>query len=178
MQKLVEAKFSIGNIVKHKFLNFRGVIFDLDPEFNNTEEWYQAIPKQIRPKKEQPFYHLFAENESVNVHNLKMLAQLPSENFTSKSIDVIPKSFSDTEKNRVKIMKQTDTGGLAAELILKVGARVMLVSNIDIDERPDLAQKYRVRGVPTLIKVDKEGVEVSRVVGAQTQAKLEEWLSE
>ena len=40
MQKLVEAKFSIGNIVKHKFLNFRGVIFDLDPEFNNTEEWY------------------------------------------------------------------------------------------------------------------------------------------
>ena len=58
MQKLVEAKFSIGNIVKHKFLNFRGVIFDLDPEFNNTEEWYQAIPEQIRPKKEQPFYHL------------------------------------------------------------------------------------------------------------------------
>ena len=63
MQKLVEAKFSIGNIVKHKFLNFRGVIFDLDPEFNNTEEWYQAIPEQIRPKKEQPFYHLFAEND-------------------------------------------------------------------------------------------------------------------
>ena len=65
MQKLVEAKFSIGNIVKHKFLNFRGVIFDLDPEFNNTEEWYQAIPKQIRPAKEQPFYHLFAENEEI-----------------------------------------------------------------------------------------------------------------
>ena len=65
MQKLVEAKFSIGNIVKLKFLNFRGVIFDLDPEFNNTEEWYQAIPKQIRPAKEQPFYHLFAENEEI-----------------------------------------------------------------------------------------------------------------
>ena len=65
MQKLVEAKFSIGNIVKHKFLNFRGVIFDLDPEFNNTEEWYQAIPEQIRPKKEQPFYHLFAENKEI-----------------------------------------------------------------------------------------------------------------
>ena len=65
MQKLVEAKFSIGNVVKHKFLNFRGVIFDLDPEFNNTEEWYQAIPEQIRPIKEQPFYHLFAENEEI-----------------------------------------------------------------------------------------------------------------
>ena len=65
MQKLVEAKFSIGNVVKHKFLNFRGVIFDLDPEFNNTEEWYQAIPEQIRPIKEQPFYHLFAENKEI-----------------------------------------------------------------------------------------------------------------
>ncbi|MAR95573.1 MAG: DNA-binding protein [Gammaproteobacteria bacterium] len=65
MQELVEAKFSIGNIVRHKFLNFRGVIFDLDPIFNNTEEWYNAIPKNIRPKKDQPFYHLFAENEEI-----------------------------------------------------------------------------------------------------------------
>ena len=63
MQELVEAKFSIGNIVKHKFLDFRGVIFDLDPVFNNTDEWYNAIPKKIRPDKNQPFYHLFAENE-------------------------------------------------------------------------------------------------------------------
>ena len=65
MQKLIEAKFSIGNIDKHKYLNFRGVIFDLDPTFNNTEEWYLAIPERIRPKKEQPFYHLFAENEEI-----------------------------------------------------------------------------------------------------------------
>ena len=65
MQDLVEAKFSIGDVVKHKFLNFRGVIFDLDPTFNNTEEWYNAIPKDFRPKKDQPFYHLFAENEEI-----------------------------------------------------------------------------------------------------------------
>ena len=65
MQDLVEAKFSIGNIVKHKFLNFRGVIFDLDPSFNNTEEWYNSIPKNFRPKKDQPFYHVFAENEEI-----------------------------------------------------------------------------------------------------------------
>ena len=50
---------------KHKFLNFRGVIFDLDPVFNNTDEWYNAIPKKIRPNKNQPFYHLFAENEEI-----------------------------------------------------------------------------------------------------------------
>ena len=65
MQELVEAKFSIGNIVKHKFLNFRGVIFDLDPSFNNTDEWYNAIPKKIRPNKNQPFYHLLAESNDV-----------------------------------------------------------------------------------------------------------------
>ena len=65
MQELVEAKFSIGNVVKHKFLNFRGVIFDLDPSFNNTEEWYNSIPKDFRPKKDQPFYHVFAENEEI-----------------------------------------------------------------------------------------------------------------
>ena len=65
MQELIEAKFSIGNVVKHRYLNFRGVIFDLDPSFNNTEEWYLAIPEKIRPIKEQPFYHLFAQNEEI-----------------------------------------------------------------------------------------------------------------
>ena len=62
MKEVVETNFSIGQVVKHKFLEFRGVIFDVDPEFNNTEEWYQSIPSQIRPK-DQPFYHVFAENE-------------------------------------------------------------------------------------------------------------------
>ena len=65
MQKLIEAKYSIGNIVRHKYLNFRGVIFDLDPEFSNSEEWYNSIPEKIRPRKNQPFYHLFAENEDI-----------------------------------------------------------------------------------------------------------------
>ena len=65
MHDLVETKFSIGIIVKHKFLHFRGVIFDVDPEFNNSEEWYMAIPKEIRPRKDQPFYHLLAENKDI-----------------------------------------------------------------------------------------------------------------
>ncbi|WP_142849830.1 heat shock protein HspQ [Telmatospirillum sp. J64-1] len=54
------AKFEIGQIVRHRIFPFRGVIFDVDPEFANTEEWYQAIPEEIRPNKEQPFYHLLA----------------------------------------------------------------------------------------------------------------------
>lgn len=57
-----QAKFSIGDVVRHRLFPFRGVIFDVDPEFANTEEWWQAIPEQIRPRKDQPFYHLLAEN--------------------------------------------------------------------------------------------------------------------
>ncbi len=55
------AKFHIGMQVKHRLFGFRGVVFDVDPEFANTEEWYQSIPEDRRPKKDQPFYHLFAE---------------------------------------------------------------------------------------------------------------------
>jgi heat shock protein HspQ len=56
------AKFRLGQVVKHRIFPFRGVIFDVDPEFSNTEEWYEAIPEDIRPAKDQPFYHLLAEN--------------------------------------------------------------------------------------------------------------------
>ena len=57
------ARFGIGDIVRHRLLHFRGVIFDVDPVFSNTEEWYEAIPEDLRPAKEQPFYHLLADNE-------------------------------------------------------------------------------------------------------------------
>jgi heat shock protein HspQ len=57
-----KAKFTIGQVVQHRVFPFRGVIFDVDPQFNNTEEWYQAIPEDVRPRKDQPFYHLLAEN--------------------------------------------------------------------------------------------------------------------
>ncbi len=56
------AKYGIGSVVKHRIYPFRGVVFDIDPVFNNTEEWWNAIPEEIRPSKDQPFYHLFAEN--------------------------------------------------------------------------------------------------------------------
>jgi heat shock protein HspQ len=59
---IAHASFTIGDIVKHKLFDFRGVVFDVDPVFANSEDWYEAIPEEVRPRKDQPFYHLFAEN--------------------------------------------------------------------------------------------------------------------
>ena len=56
------ARFGIGEVVRHRLLDFRGVIFDVDPTFSNTDEWYDAIPEDLRPAKDQPFYHLLADN--------------------------------------------------------------------------------------------------------------------
>ena len=56
------ARFAIGDVVRHRLFDFRGVVFDVDPFFANSEEWYEAIPEAMRPSKDQPFYHLLAEN--------------------------------------------------------------------------------------------------------------------
>lgn len=58
------AKFSVGQVVRHRVHPFRGVIFDVDPTFSNTDEWWESIPEENRPRKDQPFYHLLAENET------------------------------------------------------------------------------------------------------------------
>ena len=60
----VSAKFALGQVVRHRVHPFRGVIFDIDPSFNNTNEWWESIPEESRPRKDQPFYHLLAENET------------------------------------------------------------------------------------------------------------------
>ncbi len=62
MGMMRQAKFAVGQVVRHRFYPFRGVIFDIDPEFDNTEEWWLAIPEEVRPHKDQPYYHLLAEN--------------------------------------------------------------------------------------------------------------------
>jgi len=62
MTPIRSARYGIGQIVRHRVFPFRGVVFDVDPVFRNTEEWWLAIPEDIRPSKDQPFYHLFAEN--------------------------------------------------------------------------------------------------------------------
>ena len=86
------AKFSIGTPVEHKRYGFKGVIFDVDPEFANTEEWYQSIPSDVRPDKKQPFYHLFAVSSDsdspyiayVSEQNLKQVA--PGEEMNHPAI--------------------------------------------------------------------------------------------
>ncbi|MGZ8323508.1 MAG: heat shock protein HspQ, partial [Rhodoplanes sp.] len=65
MSKTRLGKYKIGQVVRHRIYPFRGVIFDVDPVFSNSEEWYQAIPAEVRPSKDQPFYHLFAENSDT-----------------------------------------------------------------------------------------------------------------
>jgi len=62
LPQLPQARFTIGDVVRHRLFDFRGVIFDVDPVFANTEEWYEAIPEALRPSKDQPYYHLLAEN--------------------------------------------------------------------------------------------------------------------
>lgn len=74
------AKFAIGQVVKHRIFPFRGVIFDVDPQFANSEEWWNAIPEDIRPRRDQPFYHLLAENgESTYVAYVSEQNLLPDE---------------------------------------------------------------------------------------------------
>ncbi len=62
MPKTRTAKYAIGQVVRHRVYPFRGVVFDIDPIFANTDEWWESIPENVRPSKDQPFYHLFAEN--------------------------------------------------------------------------------------------------------------------
>ena len=77
---IAHADFSIGEVVRHRLFDFRGVIFDIDPVFANSEEWYQAIPEEIRPAKDQPFYHLLAENgESSYIAYVSQQNLLPDE---------------------------------------------------------------------------------------------------
>jgi heat shock protein HspQ len=79
-QEMRTAKFGIGQVVRHRIFEFRGVVFDVDPIFDNTEDWWLAIPEEIRPSKDQPFYHLFAENaESEYIAYVSEQNLLPDE---------------------------------------------------------------------------------------------------
>ena len=60
---IAEAHFALGDVVRHRVFSFRGVVFDIDPVFANSDEWYESSPVEVRPSKDQPYYHLFAEND-------------------------------------------------------------------------------------------------------------------
>lgn len=98
------AKFSIGEVVKHRLFPFRGVIFDVDAEFNNSEEWWEAIPEPIRPHKNQPFYHLLAENEES--HYIAYVSEqnlLPDESGEPIDHPQLAQLFADEEVGRYKL---------------------------------------------------------------------------
>lgn len=96
---IVHARFSVGEVVKHRLLDFRGVVFDVDPVFANTEEWYQAIPESIRPRKDQPFYHLLAENAESSyvayVSQQNLVADPSDEPVEHPALDGLFEGFSD-----------------------------------------------------------------------------------
>jgi heat shock protein HspQ len=80
IMEILTARFQIGDIVRHRIYPFRGVIFDVDPEFANTDEWWDSIPEDVRPRKDQPYYHLLAENaETTYVAYVSEQNLLPDE---------------------------------------------------------------------------------------------------
>jgi heat shock protein HspQ len=97
------ARFAIGEVVRHRLFDFRGVIFDVDPEFANSEEWYEAIPEELRPSKEQPFYHLLAENsESAYIAYVSQQNLLPDDSEEPVDHPAIATMF-DREDGRYRL---------------------------------------------------------------------------
>lgn len=99
-----QAKFSIGQVVRHRVFPFRGVIYDVDEKFNNTEEWWQAIPENIRPHKDQPFYHLLAENaENSYVAYVSEQNLLPDDSGEPVTHPQVSEIFTDLEGDRYQL---------------------------------------------------------------------------
>lgn len=95
------AKYQIGQIVRHRFYPFRGVIFDVDPVFANTEEWWLSIPEEVRPRKDQPFYHLLAENaETTYVAYVSEQNLLPDETGKPVSHPQVDELFANLQDGR------------------------------------------------------------------------------
>lgn len=103
-----EAKFSIGQVVRHKLFPFRGVVFDVDPEFANTEEWLDAIPEPVRPDRKQPFYHLFAENSDSHyiayVSEQNLVADDSGEPIEHPQIELL---FDETDEGGYKLRPES-----------------------------------------------------------------------
>ena len=104
---IAHAHFSIGDIVRHRVFEFRGVIFDVDPVFANSEEWYHAIPEEIRPRKDQPFYHLLAENsDSSYTAYVSQQNLLPDDQGGPVDHPAIPGIFTDFDGERYRLRRE------------------------------------------------------------------------
>ena len=104
MPHVAHAHFSIGDVVRHRLFAFRGVIFDVDPVFANSEEWYQAIPEEVRPRKDQPFYHLLAENaESSYVAYVSQQNLVPDDSDEPVDHPAISDIFDEYEEGRYRL---------------------------------------------------------------------------
>lgn len=104
---IAKAKFAIGEVVRHRLLSFRGVIFDVDPVFANSDEWYESIPPDMRPAKDQPFYHLFAENDENSyvayVSQQNLLGDSEAGPVSHPSIDDV---FDDFAEGRYRLRRR------------------------------------------------------------------------
>jgi heat shock protein HspQ len=104
---IVHARFAVGEVVRHRLFDFRGVVFDVDPVFANTEEWYQAIPEEVRPAKDQPFYHLLAENaDSSYVAYVSQQNLVPDDEAGPISHPAIPGIFEDFRDGRYQLRRE------------------------------------------------------------------------
>ena len=104
---VAHARFSIGDVVRHRLFDFRGVIFDVDPVFANTEEWYEAIPESVRPRKDQPLYHLLAENiESSYVAYVSQQNLVPDDSDEPVDHPAISGLFTDYADGRYALRRE------------------------------------------------------------------------
>ena len=98
------ADFAIGDVVRHRLFDFRGVVFDVDPAFANSDEWYEAIPEDVRPDKDQPFYHLLAENgESSYIAYVSQQNLVPDESAEPVDHPAISGLFEKFSDGRYKL---------------------------------------------------------------------------
>jgi len=107
MPSIATARFTIGDVVRHRLFDFRGVIFDVDPVFANSEEWYEAIPEAMRPRKDQPFYHLLAENaESSYVAYVSQQNLMADDSDEPVEHPAIPGLFQDYADGRYELRRE------------------------------------------------------------------------
>ncbi len=58
------AGFSVGDVVEHRLFGYRGVIVDVDPTFQLSDEWYEEVARS-RPPKDSPWYHVLVQDSDA-----------------------------------------------------------------------------------------------------------------